>query len=455
MTPTETWESEVLEQHHHGVALTLSLAILVPCLLVAFGIVEAPPMLAASSVLVRVWAVAGLALLVLHKHPRRMMYAASAWVIAGCLGWLACLARLTVISPEITWVSRTLAASVEAMDPAQLEQLTAINVGLGLTFLFSVLTTSVLPLGTRGVLVTLGLLTSAGAAVWYQCDLRPELLAAFVLLVGGGAMFPIMTNLSVRRGAQRDAEVAALRQREAVTRHEHELDLARSIQRSMIPPATWQARLPVTVRSLHVSHHRVGGDWLALRETADGRVIALVLDVTGKGMAAALVAHAVQSIWAMMLKDALFDPRQFLERVNEALFRLGGGRSHTATAGIAEISAGHVFYWTAGHVPLKAFVRGEEQEEYRQLWGHGDMLGIGPVLKLKPAVLEIAPGQRLTALIGSDGVFDGISRGKRAQFAFLTQLREEGWAAVEALTVEDDKTLMWIDYGGDGTGSER
>jgi len=81
-----------------------------------------------------------------------------------------------------------------------------------------------------------------------------------------------------------------------------------------------------------------------------------------------------------------------------------------------------------------------------RLRARGDMLGMRPKLKLKPATFMPPPGARLDILHGSDGIFDGLPLSPKGGLELLDRLRVEGPRCVEAIPVEDDKTLMWIRF---------
>src|SRR5690606_20571795 len=85
-------------------------------------------------------------------------------------------------------------------------------------------------------------------------------------------------------------------------------------------------------------YEQVGGDWAAVRQDANGDVYLLVVDAAGKGLQAALVTHAVQSLWAESLDWPGFDPDSWLKRLNTALLRLGEKQPHMVTAGLLRLS---------------------------------------------------------------------------------------------------------------------
>ena len=68
----------------------------------------------------------------------------------------------------------------------------------------------------------------------------------------------------------------------------------------------------------------------------------------------------------------------------------------------------------------------------------------------QPTVFELPEGAQADILLGSDGVFDGVPAAPRRTLAFLAKLRAMGPAAIAALPVEDDKTLIWLSLAAGG-----
>src|SRR5690606_39029855 len=101
-----------------------------------------------------------------------------------------------------------------------------------------------------------------------------------------------------------------------------------------------------------IKHTQVAGDWTAVRKLANDDLIVLEVDVTGKGLQAALVVHAIQSIWAEALGVEEFDIDQWARKLNRTLFRMGERRPHSATLGILRVSQDRISYWCLGHTPL-------------------------------------------------------------------------------------------------------
>lgn len=249
---------------------------------------------------------------------------------------------------------------------------------------------------------------------------------------------------NARRQAGLEFEAREQAAAEARIRMEHEMALARDIQDSLSPPSDAMLSDNVRVICHQAKHDKVGGDWMAIRKDGTGAIYFVVADATGKGLPAALVIHAVQSLWADELNRADFDPPTWIRRVNRTLSVLGQTRPHSLTLGLGRITTSSLTYWSAGHLPLFIAEGGGTTPNIRSLLGRGPILGLASKIHLEPATMPIMPGAQLQILLGSDGVFAKGSRSSRRDISqFLTQLETNPHAAVET-DIEDDRTLVWI-----------
>jgi len=372
--------------------------------------------------------------------------ATAAWMTAGYVGWLLAVAWRLANHPELQRTLSDFGAAYLEPTPAVLGVLSELYSMLGLTYSFAALTLLLIPASIPMRILATALVLGATAYVMSEQSLRWEWFFVGGITLSVTAFFGAAIDVRSLLAGYAEHLNAERAKAQVRRRHEREMELARSIHTSMQPPAVWTTASGLVVNSYHMTHHKVGGDWLGLRETGDGRVIAVVVDVTGKGVGAALVAHAVQSVWAMGLADRVLDPAAFLRDVNAALYKLGRVRPHTATAGILELNGPTLTYWSAGHCPLRLAWQDDEGEHARTLFGRGDMLGMTPTLLLQPGVFVSPKGAKVDVLFGTDGVFDGLGRGTKVARQFVTKLGVEGAAAVAALPVDDDKSLMWVHY---------
>jgi serine phosphatase RsbU (regulator of sigma subunit) len=135
--------------------------------------------------------------------------------------------------------------------------------------------------------------------------------------------------------------------------YEQEYNIAQTLQKAFLP------ELPPLVNGLEVGRiyvsgsvaSSVGGDTYDLLKLRDGRVAALVADVTGKGTAAATVAILARDIArAYALEDP--EPSSVLRRLNEAMCSQSEATLYlTLIYALIEPTTGRVQIASAGHPP--------------------------------------------------------------------------------------------------------
>lgn len=224
---------------------------------------------------------------------------------------------------------------------------------------------------------------------------------------------------------------------------EQQILLANDIQDCLAPPDKFVSPHGVSARFFKRKYHQLGGDWMALRTTGNGDLVFAVADVTGKGVSAALVVHAVQSLWAQTFANPLFNPFAWLHSVNAALLVMGQHKPHTLTMGLLVVSKNQIKYYSAGHVPVHVF---SGQKSMRTLMGRGNILGIFPDLQLSPIILELDPSQAHLIVMGTDGALDKGSRARGSQvIKLINDLHTIGEDAFEQCRSEDDKLIVSIE----------
>jgi phosphoserine phosphatase RsbU/P len=101
------------------------------------------------------------------------------------------------------------------------------------------------------------------------------------------------------------------------TRLEGEIDIARRIQTSILPPVTTARNLEIAARMIPASE--VGGDYYDVRPAEDGCWIG-VGDVAGHGLPAGIVMLMVQSAVATMTKSQEGSPAALLGILNDVVY---------------------------------------------------------------------------------------------------------------------------------------
>jgi len=183
----------------------------------------------------------------------------------------------------------------------------------------------------------------------------------------------------------------------------HELNVARDIQRAMLPSGT----LTVGTIEAHGDTrpaNTVGGDFYDILPRADGQVLVILGDVAGKGTPAALLMALFLAMTRTLLDEEL-PPATLALRLNEQLMR-HAPRSRFITAFIAlcDPRTGDVRYANAGQNP-PMLRRASGRLEW--LAPTGMALGLSRKAAYEEASLTLAPGDVLLAY--SDGITEAES----------------------------------------------
>jgi len=183
-----------------------------------------------------------------------------------------------------------------------------------------------------------------------------------------------------------------------------ELALARRIQVGLLPSA-----LPeVPGWELHggsVPSREVSGDYyLVTRRESDGAVVLMVVDVSGKGIAASLLTASIEALAAGFLEVGL-PPEEVCDRVCRRLFeRTPPEKYATAFLAILDPESGRLRYANAGHNEA-LLVRADGTIE--SLPATGPPLGLVPGSHRTGEEVTLAAGDLL--VLYTDGVTEALN----------------------------------------------
>ncbi|MBI1753448.1 MAG: PP2C family protein-serine/threonine phosphatase [Acidobacteria bacterium] len=204
------------------------------------------------------------------------------------------------------------------------------------------------------------------------------------------------------------SQLSSLELREArhqAERMEKDLDLARNIQRSLLPntlpePEGWQcvaANLP---------YQAVGGDlydlWMARDESHGDRLHIAVGDISGKGLPASLMMTQLSAFLRAMADRRVDHWGKLAERVNRRMNNVRDGNRYTTLfAGSLNPLNGDLRYVNGGHNP-PLLVRANR--EVVRLAPTGPMVGLLPGVSFAEGRAHVDPGDAL--VIFTDGVVE-------------------------------------------------
>jgi sigma-B regulation protein RsbU (phosphoserine phosphatase) len=130
-----------------------------------------------------------------------------------------------------------------------------------------------------------------------------------------------------------------------------ELDLAAAMQ-SMLVPRDLPQDGPMAAAAWYQPHRQVGGDYYDLILLGQDRWLVCVADVSGKGMAAALLMSNFQAALHALGGAADMDLEQLVHRLNERVQRSARGeRFITLFVGVIDLSTRRMRFVNAGHNP--------------------------------------------------------------------------------------------------------
>ncbi len=188
-------------------------------------------------------------------------------------------------------------------------------------------------------------------------------------------------------------------------RMEKDLDLARNIQRSMLPktlpgPAGWQCA------AANLPYQAVGGDlydlWMVRDEGHGERLHLAVGDISGKGLPASLMMTQLSAFLRAMADRPVADWGRLAERVNRRMNEVRDGNRYTTLfAGSLNPATGELRYVNGGHNPPLLVKAGGE---VLRLAPTGPMVGLLPGVSFGQGQANMEPGDVL--IIFTDGVVE-------------------------------------------------
>ncbi len=233
------------------------------------------------------------------------------------------------------------------------------------------------------------------------------------------ASFNRMTS-ELRVQVQRLADEQSARHR-----IEHDLDIAREIQRGLLPIGRPElARYELAGWSQPAD--KTGGDYYDWQSLADGRTLVTLADVSGHGIGPALMTAVCRAYVRASFAGGQ-DFARTMDQLNELLVAdLAHGRFVTLAAALLDPRHERIEVISAGHAPIFHYVTSRRKlTEYRA----NDLpLGIMPAVSYGPAiVLNFEPGDLLVFI--TDGFFEW-PRADKQRFN-LDRLRDAILAAAD------------------------
>jgi len=186
-----------------------------------------------------------------------------------------------------------------------------------------------------------------------------------------------------------------------------DLALAAEVQRRLLPPQPPRSDA-VTLTAFTLPARSVGGDYYDFLDLGGDRIGVAIADVSGKGIAAALVMSVVQASLRVISSDRGLPVSELATRMNGFLHQSTDGNKY-ATFFYAQIADGgrRLRYVNAGHNPPYLLRRSHAGVEVSELTIGGTVLGLFPKVAFEEATLDLCPGDVLVAF--TDGVTEALN----------------------------------------------
>lgn len=220
-----------------------------------------------------------------------------------------------------------------------------------------------------------------------------------LLLLASGIIAGVVAR-EIRKHVQ-----AALKEAEVerqLKQVQHDLEVARSIQQSLLP------RVRPTIAGFEVAgwNHpadETGGDFFDWKKLPDGRLVVSMADVTGHGIGPALLASVCRA-YSRASFNSRDDLATTMRRINESFGEdVTQGRFATFVAAICKEGDDQLEFLSAGQAPL--FFYAAAKGELQKFAAQAMPLGIEKSLTSDaPVVLNMEPGD--IVLFITDGFFE-------------------------------------------------
>lgn len=258
-------------------------------------------------------------------------------------------------------------------------------------------------------LVLVGLMTYGTAVindvVFYFFHALPYKLADAGFLVA-----VVCVALALAQRLQRSAA-----EKEELRDWKKEIALAAQIQNLALPQrklATPHLRVATLFKPMKI----IGGDFFAFHEISEKETGIFIADVSGHGIAAALLVNTIRSVFYQQREYAR-NPAELLQRMNRALYPHLQEQFITAAYCVLDFAAGKIRLAQAGHPPV--YLIRNDGCGFEKLKPKGRFFGFAEELQYEVLESDLSGFSRI--FLYSDGV---IEAGAIAGHAYSTQRLE-------------------------------
>lgn len=288
-------------------------------------------------------------------------------------------------------------------------------------------------------------------------------------------LWPLKRNLMINSSAAlallMSLTVIALRLRAYVAGRqlEQEVEIARTVQRDLLPSASRKLE-GFELAADCVPATRVSGDFFDTFPGRAGRPAFVLGDVSGKGVPAALLMGVIHgAVRSSGWTESAMQHAEAAQELNRLLYeRAATERFATMFWSYFDPASQHLHYVNAGHCP-PLLLKAAHRNTILRLAIGGPVLGLLPNAAYQNGSVRLDAGDIL--VLYSDGIVEAANSqdeefGEQRIQAIVAkcrnktaeQIRDEILSAVQAFTgrgvPEDDRTLCVIVYSGTATRAE-
>jgi sigma-B regulation protein RsbU (phosphoserine phosphatase) len=190
----------------------------------------------------------------------------------------------------------------------------------------------------------------------------------------------------------------------------HDLSLAAEVQKQLLP-TTLPAVENAEFSAVSLPARAIGGDYFDFVHAGDRRIGIALADVSGKGIAAALIMSLVQASLRILAADEAMSLPELAARMNDFLYRTTPGNKY-ATFFYAQVDGERrqLRYVNAGHNPpllARAATMPDGGFDVHELTVGGAVVGMLPALSYEEGLVDLKPRDVLLAF--TDGVSEAHS----------------------------------------------
>jgi serine phosphatase RsbU (regulator of sigma subunit) len=247
-----------------------------------------------------------------------------------------------------------------------------------------------------------------------------------------------------------DQLVVLLQQTAEKATMEKELEVARTIQETLVPTHDPVDRGTFRFAGYFQPASQCGGDWWTWHDMIGDKVLVVIGDVTGHGVPSAMITAAAKAACdvARAVNNDLVDPAKLLEIMNSAIYQSAKRKFvMTCFAGVIDTRRRTITYANAGHNFPYLYRTTEGQGEFGSLMIRGNRLGDLKESKYEVKTTELLPGDIL--VFYTDGIVECESSAgeEYGEKRFRASVRRA--AALEAGEIRDAVVTDAANFFGD------